>query len=117
MVSKLVLGMYMRLITRTIRLLTPFLLSSYDLDYLLALQADNLCPDQFPEGQDCALPLRPGVYGGVPSAFILPGNIPEEFYPYLKGSFRTEITLTDASGDLLVCAWSRIEVDHVKQND
>merc|ERR1711955_146789 len=34
----------------------------YDADHLLNLADPILCPDHFPEGQACALPLLPGVY-------------------------------------------------------
>merc|ERR1712107_94445 len=38
---------------------------TYDGDHLLEEAATaGICPTYFPEGQACALPLNPGVYGG-----------------------------------------------------
>ena len=41
--------------------------SEYDADYLLNKFSDFLCPAHVPEGQACATPLNPGVYGGEPA--------------------------------------------------
>merc|ERR1712038_2233358 len=47
----------------------------YDGDHLLELGAEALCPDYFPAGQDCKLPLNPGVYGGGEPLVL--GPLPE----------------------------------------
>ena len=88
-----------------------FLCSSYPLDFLLALQADVFCPDQFPEGQACALPLRPGVYGGIPTNYVN-HDIPDIMDPFLKGTVAIEVTLLDESKTVLACVWTKIEMDH-----
>ena len=47
-----------------------------------------LCPDQFPDGQPCSLPLCKGVYGGGDPILYGPMGenieIPEEMYELLR---------------------------------
>merc|ERR1712071_492434 len=85
----------------------------YDADYLLGQFADFLCPTYVPEGQACALPLMPGVYGGGDPAVLGPiENIPEILIPFLKGTIRAEATVMNAAGETLACIWVRAAVDH-----
>ncbi len=42
-----------------------FLCSTYDIQYLLDVLADTLCPNFFPPDQECTLPLNPGHYGSL----------------------------------------------------
>merc|ERR1712240_663000 len=71
------------------------------------------CADHFPEGQACALPLLPGVYGGGEPLVIGPlDDIPDAILPFLKGVIYAEATLTSAAGDKLACIWVRAAVDH-----
>ena len=87
--------------------------SDYDADHLLNLADPILCPDHFPEGQACALPLLPGVYGGGEPLVIGPlDDIPDAILPFLKGVIYAEATLTSAAGDKLACIWVRAAVDH-----
>jgi hypothetical protein len=53
--------------------------STYDGQELLDVLADTLCPDFFPPGQECTLPLYPGQYGslvGEPLDFVF-GDLPD----------------------------------------
>merc|ERR1712080_716514 len=85
----------------------------YDADHLLNLADPILCPDPFPDGQACALPLMPGVYGGGAPLVIVPlDDIPDSILPFLKGVIYAEATLTSAAGDKLACIWVRAAVDH-----
>merc|ERR1712080_70655 len=78
----------------------------YDADHLLNLADPILCPDHFPDGQVCALPLMPGVYGGGDPLVIGPlDDIPDSILPFLKGVIYAEATLTSAAGDKLACIW------------
>ena len=63
----------------------PLLLSHYDGDELLSTASDFLCPTYVPEGQACALPLGPGVYGGGDPLTVGPiESIPDILLPFLK---------------------------------
>jgi len=85
----------------------------YDADTLLAEGAPILCPDHFPDGQACALPLLPGVYGGGEPLVIGPlESIPDALAPFLKGTIHVEAKAMSASGELLACIWVRAVVDH-----
>merc|ERR1719481_136315 len=86
---------------------------TYDGDELLASSADILCPTYVPEGQACALPLGPGVYGGGDPLTVGPiESIPSILLPFLKGTVRAEATVTDASGATIACIYVRAAVDH-----
>ena len=79
----------------------------------MASSADILCPTYVPEGQACALPLGPGVYGGGDPLTLGPiESIPSILLPFLKGTVRVEATVTDSAGATVVCIWSRLAVDH-----
>merc|ERR1712203_792285 len=85
----------------------------YDGDELLATASDFLCPTYVPEGQACALPLGPGVYGGGDPLTVGPiESIPDILLPFLKGTVRAEATVTDGSGNLFGCIYVRAAVDH-----
>ena len=89
------------------------LCSHYDGDELLSTASDFLCPTYVPEGQACALPLGPGVYGGGDPLTLGPiESIPSILLPFLKGTVRAEATITDASGATVVCVYVRAAVDH-----
>merc|ERR1712001_442308 len=85
----------------------------YDGDELLSTASDFLCPTYVPEGQACALPLGPGVYGGGDPLTLGPiESIPDILLPFLKGTIRAEATVTDGSGNLFGCIYVRAAVDH-----
>merc|ERR1712110_1376866 len=85
----------------------------YDGDELLSTASDFLCPTYVPEGQACALPLGPGVYGGGDPLTVGPiESIPDILLPFLKGTIRAEATITDASGATVACVYVRAAVDH-----
>merc|ERR1712192_301278 len=86
---------------------------SYDGDALLASASDFLCPTYVPEGQACALPLAPGVYGGGDPLTVGPiESIPDILLLFLKGTVRAEATVTDAAGATVACVFVRAAVDH-----
>merc|ERR1712112_656923 len=83
----------------------------YDGDELLATASDFLCPTYVPEGQACALPLGPGVYGGGDPLVLGPiESIPDILLPFLKGTVRAEATVTDAAGATVACVFVRAAV-------
>merc|ERR1719370_40043 len=85
----------------------------YDLDALFLAGSDFLCPSYVPEGQECSLPLGPGVYGGGDPLVLGPiESIPDILLPFLKGTVRAEATVTDASGATVACVYVRAAVDH-----
>merc|ERR1711892_863319 len=57
---------------------TPIGSCTYDGDDVLAAVAAGLCPTYVPDGQECALPLGPGLYGGEPDLVIVLPEIPPE---------------------------------------
>ena len=102
---------------RHIQLKSSFIenLSTYVGDEILAAASNILCPTYVPEGQDCALPLVPGVYGGGDPLTIGLGpleDIPEMFKPFLTGTYMVEATILDSSGQSAACVWARISLDY-----
>jgi len=87
---------------------------SYDADFLLEqAEAAGLCPQYVPDGQECKLPLAPGVFGGGdPFVITIEDAIPDIIKPFLKGTIRAEATAKDAGGNVLACVWVRVAVDH-----
>merc|ERR1711931_383036 len=87
---------------------------TYPGDELLAVaETAGICPQYFPEGQACALPLGPGVYGGGDPLTLGPiESIPDILLSFLKGTVRAEATVTDASGATIACIYVRAAVDH-----
>merc|ERR1719219_511893 len=66
------------------------------------------CDYDVPEGQACALPLSPGVYGGDEPLTVGPiEDIPDILLPFLKGTIHAEAHLSSAAGDELACLWVR----------
>ena len=89
------------------------LCSHYDGDELLSTASDFLCPTYVPEGQACALPLGPGVYGGGDPLTLGPiESIPDILLPFLKGTIRAEANFNLADGSLFACGYARVAVDH-----
>merc|ERR1739842_208355 len=82
---------------------------TYTGDHLLEVAATaGICPTYFPEGQACALPLNPGVYGGGDPLTLGPiESIPDILLPFLKGPVRAEATVTDAAGATVACVFVR----------
>merc|ERR1711872_578931 len=73
----------------------------------------GLCPQYVPDGQECKLPLAPGVFGGgEPFVITIEDAIPDIIKPFLKGTIRAEATAKDAGGNVLACVWVRVAVDH-----
>ena len=94
--------------------LSPSLISTYTGDHLLEVaQTAGICPTYFPEGQACALPLNPGVYGGGDPLTLGPiESIPDILPPFLKGTVRAEASFLLADGSLFACGYARVAVDH-----
>merc|ERR1712033_51495 len=87
---------------------------TYDGDHLLEVAATaGICPNYFPEGQACALPLNPGMYGGGDPLTLGPiESIPDILLPFLKGVIRAEASFLLADGSLFACGYARVAVDH-----
>merc|ERR1712203_1102319 len=87
---------------------------TYDGNHLLEEAATvGICPTYFPEGQACALPLGPGVYGGGDPLVLGPiESIPDILLPFPKGPVRAEAPVTDAAGAPVACVFVRAAVDH-----
>merc|ERR1712215_264868 len=83
----------------------------YDGDHLLELGADGLCPDYFPDGQECKLPLNPGVYGGGDPLVLTLPEIPSIIADLLaSGTYYADATITLADGTQMACVWIRVEM-------
>ena len=90
------------------------LTSTYPGDELLAVaETAGICPQYFPEGQACALPLNPGVYGGGDPLTLGPiESIPDILLPFLKGTINAEASFLLADGSLFACGFAKFAVDH-----
>merc|ERR1712236_159250 len=74
----------------------------YDGDHLLELGAD---------GQECKLPLNPGVYGGGDPLVLTLPEIPSIIADLLaSGTYYADATITLADGTQMACVWVRLEV-------
>merc|ERR1711931_565227 len=84
------------------------------LNELLAVaETAGICPQYFPEGQACALPLNPGVYGGGDPLTLGPiESIPDILLPFLKGTINAEASFVLADGSLFACGFAKFAVDH-----
>jgi len=83
---------------------------TYEAQHLLDKFADVLCPDYFPENQECTLPLKPGKYGGL-AEFVLPSELPEQIVNLLAhGTFRAEVHAIRPDGSEETCLYAVIEV-------
>ena len=70
-----------------------------------------LCPTYVPEGQECHLPLNPGVYGGGDPLTIGPlEDIPAIIDQLANGIFDVEATLKTVEGDIMACIFLRAEL-------
>merc|ERR1711970_564034 len=87
---------------------------TYPGDELLAVaETAGICPQYFPEGQACALPLNPGVYGGGDPLTLGPiESIPDILLPFLKGTINAEASFVLADGSLFACGFAKFAVDH-----
>merc|ERR1739840_46747 len=87
---------------------------TYTGDHLLEVAATaGICPTYFPDGQACALPLNPGVYGGGDPLTLGPiDSVPDILLPFLKGTIRAEANFLLADGSLFACGYARVAVDH-----
>merc|ERR1739838_306701 len=84
---------------------------TYDGDHLLELGAEGLCPDYFPEGQECKLPLNPGVYGGGDPLVLTVPEIPALIAELLaSGPYYADATITLADGTEMACIYIRVEL-------
>ena len=92
---------------------------TYDVKILLDLVCamcaeEGNCDDFLPDGQGCALPMKPGHYGGVTGGkdvvtLIIP-EIPAIIRPFLTGTLLFEILGTTAAGAEDLCAKLTIEL-------
>ena len=80
--------------------------STYEIDYLLGMEnvGEDLCPDQFPQGQTCSLPLGKGVYGGGDPIYYGPMlEMPEDWVSSFEGKFAVEVEVFYSDGTLFAC--------------
>merc|ERR1711862_197647 len=83
----------------------------YDGDELIAAGADVICNDYFPEGQACALPLGPGLYGGEPDLVLEVPEIPAIIGDLLgSGTYYASATFLNPDGTTFACAYIRVEL-------
>merc|ERR1711892_471560 len=84
----------------------------YDGDELLAGLAPVLCPAYVPEGQECALPLGPGMYGGGEPITIVFPAIPPELGLILgkSATLYADATITGPDGKI-ACVYLRVQVE------
>ena len=81
--------------------------STYDIDHLLGMEnvGEILCPDQFPEGQPCSLPLRKGVYGGGDPILYGPMELGifADYLDFFEGDFDVKVEVSYPDGSLFAC--------------
>jgi len=84
----------------------------YDVGEILAGMDAVGCPtEEFPEGQGCALPLSPGVYGGEPALVItVPAIDPTIGGLLSNGKFYGQIKFK-VDGATWACIWARLQID------
>ena len=88
-----------------------FLYSEYDADYLLNKFSDFLCPAHVPEGQTCATPLNPGVYGGEPAIEVEVPAIPDILAELIgAGTYYAAASINNPDGSQMTCIYVRVEV-------
>ena len=87
------------------------ILSSYDIDELLASTGDFLCPAYVPEGQECMLPLNPGMYGSDESLTVVLPEIPDILVNLLaSGTYYADVTVNYADGSEMTCVYLRVQL-------
>merc|ERR1711973_929060 len=83
----------------------------YDGQDLLDHGADFLCPDYFPDGQSCTLPLNPGTYGGEPLTVTF-GDLPDLIVDLLaSGTYEATAHAYLADGTEMTCIYVRAELE------
>ncbi|XP_040577266.1 uncharacterized protein [Lepeophtheirus salmonis] len=81
---------------------------SYKLEEIVTKYKNFLCPDYFPEGQDCAFPLKAGEYGGKISGIVLP-EIPPSIANFAKGTIHGTISVS-RNGEEVLCMNGNLEL-------
>jgi len=83
----------------------------YEADYLLTKYTDFLCPAHVPEGQACATPLNPGVYGGEPAIEVMIPAIPDILAELIgAGTYYASASINNPDGSQMTCVYVRVEV-------
>eukprot|EP00092_Neocalanus_flemingeri_P018931 GFUD01020507.1.p1 GENE.GFUD01020507.1~~GFUD01020507.1.p1 ORF type:complete len:196 (+),score=39.46 GFUD01020507.1:25-588(+) len=83
----------------------------YDIDHLLEIGGDAVCTPLFPEGQDCMLPMNPGVYGGGDPVVITLPEIPAIITQLLvPGTIYADATISLADGTEMACIYFRLKL-------
>jgi len=83
----------------------------YDAQEILDFGAEFLCPDYFPEGQTCTLPLNPGMYGGEPLTVTF-GDLPDLIVDLLaSGTYEAKVHAYLADGTEMTCIYLRAELE------
>ena len=85
--------------------------SEYDADYLLEKFSDFLCPAHVPEGQSCATPLNPGVYGGDPPIELVLPEIPDVIVDLVgAGPYSAEAKVLLPDGSEMTCIYIHVQL-------
>jgi len=82
----------------------------YEGQTLLDEGAAFLCPDFFPEGQGCTLPLNPGKYGGAAPPLTIP-ELPDIIVDLLgSGTYEVRVHAIRPDGSEETCIFATIEL-------
>merc|ERR1712107_252822 len=83
----------------------------YTGQHLPDVASDFLCPDYFPDGQTCNLPLMPGEFGSNDPYTITLPDIPDAIANLLgKGKFEVRATVNKEDGSEMTCIWVILEL-------
>merc|ERR1712241_753959 len=83
----------------------------YDVQELLNLAADFLCPTYVPEGQACSLPLGPGMYGGQDPLTVVLGDLPSLIVDLIaSGTYKAVITIVLPDGSEMTCIEGSVDI-------
>ena len=85
--------------------------SEYLADDLLARFADFMCPAHVPDGQTCATPLMPGVYGGEPAIETVLPELPDILVDLIgAGTYEAKATIKNPDDSEMTCIYVRVEL-------
>jgi len=84
----------------------------YSVSWLLERGAHYLCPEHFPPGQACKLPLLPGVYGGSNPLRLGPiQSVPNIIADLIgSGEYDARVKLYSKEGKLITCIISKVQL-------
>jgi len=84
----------------------------YSVSWLLERGARYICPDYFPAGQACKLPLLPGVYGGSNPLRLGPiRSVPNIIADLIgSGEYDARVKVFSKEGTLITCIISKVQL-------